>query len=100
MNFLCIPMLDLHSEYIVQATGNFEMKITNRQVNFSSIEWDCESAGKDLPAEVVLDVPFTVETDLSQEGADILSDKYGECVVSFSFEILKPEKQQDAGLSI
>lgn len=60
-----------------------------KQVSFTNIDWDTDGDGADLPSEVVLEVSFDDETDLDSQGADILSDKYGFCVLSFDFEVLE-----------
>lgn len=61
-----------------------------RKVRFYHIVWDTSSAvdGEcvDLPTDVILEV--NSDTDLSLEGANVLSDKYGWCVWSFDFSIL------------
>ena len=55
-----------------------------KTIKFSKIVWDTDDEVVDLPSEVTLQV----DEDLSVEydGADVLSDKYGWCVFSFSFE--------------
>ena len=56
------------------------------KVLFSNIEWDTDGEENlDLPESVILEVDST--TDLENEGADVLSDKYGYCVFSFDFTI-------------
>lgn len=56
--------------------------VQHKKVRFYDIKWDTDGAEVNLPTEVVLDVECTV--DVLEEGADILSDKYGWCVFSFS----------------
>lgn len=60
----------------------------NIKVHFSDIEWDVDGADCNLPREVALDVCVDDDADLSIEGADILSDKFGYCVTSFSYRTL------------
>ena len=63
-------------------------------VKFSDIQWDTSDSSDEineapipeLPKEVVLEVD--ADTDIEEEGADVLSDKYGFCVFGFSYEIL------------
>ena len=55
-----------------------------KSVLFSNIEWDTDSEGADLPTEALIQ---TDVEDIEQHGADILADKYGYLVTSFSFEI-------------
>lgn len=64
-------------------------------VRFTDIDWDTtdeenedieEDFGNRLPKTVTLEVDDDVE--LSTEGADVLSDKYGWCVNSFNYEIV------------
>lgn len=71
-----------------------------KQVRFSNIKWDTDGADTDLPETVVIDVSFDDETELSIEGADILSDEYGYCVLSFDFEELEPVQAQSHGMSM
>lgn len=59
------------------------------KVRFFNINWDTDGQEVDLPKEVILEVDG--DRDISIEGADELSDKYGWCVEGFDFEILKPE---------
>jgi hypothetical protein len=56
------------------------------QVRFSNIVWDTDGEKVDLPQEAVLNVPDG--TDLAEEGADFLSDRFGWLVESCSFAIL------------
>lgn len=58
------------------------------KVRFFNINWDTDGQEVDLPKEVILE---DGDRDISIEGADELSDKYGWCVEGFDFEILKPE---------
>lgn len=45
----------------------------------------------DLPKTVELDIDRNI--NLEADGADVLSDKYGFCVVSFEFMIVSKTKQ-------
>lgn len=60
------------------------------KVQFSEIKWDTDGEKVDLPSEVILDVENGL--DVENEGADVLSDKYGWCVESFDFEVLYTPK--------
>jgi hypothetical protein len=56
-------------------------------VRFCDINWDTDGENPvelGLPSEVVLEVEN--DTNVEDEGADILSDRFGWCVNSFSFE--------------
>ena len=63
------------------------------KVRFFDIAWDVSDNGfddeveLDLPTEIVINDVFN-DTDLELEGADILSNEVGFCVLSFEFEIL------------
>ena len=57
-----------------------------RTVNFYNIDWDTDGEEIDLPTDVILTVDEDV--DVSLEGADLLSDEYGFCVNSFTFQEL------------
>lgn len=57
-------------------------------IRLYDIEWDVDGKSADLPAEVVLDPKTEEIDDISMEGADWLSDRYGWCVVSFRHEAL------------
>ena len=62
---------------------------TTMKVRFSNIEWDLDGeqpSAYNLPTECVMEVDNDV--DLEEEGADVLSDQYGWCVKSCSFEII------------
>lgn len=57
------------------------------KVRFHDIVWDTDGEQVDLPTEVTLEVePDTV---LPEEAADTLSDKFGWCVQSVDYTILK-----------
>jgi hypothetical protein len=55
------------------------------KVRFYDIKWD--STRDNLPIETVLEV-YEIETDFDEEGAELLSNEYGSCVYSFSYEII------------
>lgn len=61
------------------------------KVHFSNIVWDTEESC-DLPSECVLEVDdkcvFGAERSFDNEfdGAEVLCDKYGYCVLSFDYE--------------
>lgn len=65
------------------------------KVRFYEIEWDTSTDDEEmatieppsLPLETVLEVDD--DTDLEDNGADVLSDKYGFCVFSFEFEVIR-----------
>ena len=57
-----------------------------RTVNFYNIDWDTDGEEIELPTDIILTVDEDFEIDL--EGADLLSDEYGFCVNSFSFQEL------------
>ena len=57
-----------------------------RKVNFYNINWDTDGENINLPTDIILTVDEDVEVSL--EGADLLSDEYGFCVNSFSFQEL------------
>jgi len=48
------------------------------------IKWDTDGENVNLPSEVTIEMDD--DADVSLEGADVLSDKYGWCVSRFSFE--------------
>jgi hypothetical protein len=54
------------------------------KVRFYDIDWDTDGYAVDLPSETTLEVDDDLE--LSTQGADVLSDKYGWCVNSFNFD--------------
>jgi hypothetical protein len=57
------------------------------KVKFYNINWDTYSKNVDLPNSVILTVTdnFNVEAD----GADLLSNKYGWCVLGFKYKLIK-----------
>lgn len=61
-------------------------------IGFSNIVWDTDgedTEGLDLPETTTLKSDsFEDETDVENQGADLLSDTYGFCVISFTFEII------------
>lgn len=66
------------------------------KIRFFNIVWDFdddEEPNDDLPTEVVLDRDdqgdlLDDDFDPDEQGADLLSDKYGWCVQSFDFEVV------------
>lgn len=57
------------------------------KVRFSNIQWDTDGVKvHGLPKTVTLDVPEHI--DLDSEGGDLLSDKFGYLVESFSYKKL------------
>lgn len=60
------------------------------KIRFFDINWDTDSKSEDivddvdLPTDVIMDIDADV--DVQEDGADILSDKYGFCVNSFNYE--------------
>ena len=57
------------------------------KVRFFDIQWDIDEGDEpELPSECVLELDD--DMDLEEEGADALSDKFGWCVVSCSFEMV------------
>jgi hypothetical protein len=65
------------------------------KVRFYDINWDTDGASHDLPKEVTMHVDDDI--DVSLEGADALSDKYGWCINSFNFEILTKTFKDSSG---
>lgn len=60
---------------------------TTKKVLFSNIVWDTDGEEVDgLPDRVEMEVAD--DTDFVLEGTNLLSNKYGWCVVSCSFEFL------------
>lgn len=55
------------------------------KVKVFGIVWDTDGEDVDLPSEVTLEV--SEDTDLENEIADILSDKYGWCVLSVDYSV-------------
>lgn len=55
-------------------------------VKAMNIDWDTDGESVDLPDEVT--VEMDADADLSLEVADAVSDRYGFCVNSFTFEIV------------
>lgn len=56
------------------------------KIRIYDITWDTDGENVDLPAEVLLDPVKEGMTDIAEEGADWLSDRFGWCVKDFSFE--------------
>lgn len=72
---------------------------SGKKILFSNIQWD--TAGRQdpsLPEEVELDVGIAVDVDL--EGADVLSDRFGHCVKSFSWKLSNHIEQLDEELAL
>lgn len=59
-------------------------------VLFSEIDWDTEIDGENTSVDLPKAVKMLVDndTDLENEGADVLSDMYGWCVNSFNYNII------------
>ena len=57
-----------------------------KKVRFFNIDWDTDGEEVNLPTEIRIIVENGV--DVENDGADILSDNYGWCVNSFSYELL------------
>ena len=58
-----------------------------KKIRFLDIKWDTDGAEPKecgLPSKCVMEVDD--DTDVAEQGADCLSDKYGFCVESFNFE--------------
>jgi len=65
------------------------------KVKFSDIKWDTDGTSAkelDLPSKCVLEVED--DTDLEQEAADVLSDRFGYCVLSLNFEVQAPKRRK------
>ena len=61
----------------------------HKRVFFYNIQWDTDAEEeRSLPTETTMEVSIAVE-DLAQHGADLLSAKFGFCVESFLFEVVK-----------
>jgi hypothetical protein len=58
------------------------------KVRFFNIVWDTDDDQVDLPDDVTLDTDLEDNEDVQYRGADVLSDTYGWCVVTFNYEIL------------
>ena len=57
-----------------------------KKVKFTGIVWDTEGEEVQLPSVVILDVD--ADADMDEDGADILSDNYAWCVLSFKWELV------------
>lgn len=65
----------------------FSIIATMKKIHFYDIRWDTDGESVDeteLPKSVTLEVDDDVDIDL--EGADILSDEFGWCVLGFNFK--------------
>jgi hypothetical protein len=95
---ICIPE-DENSEYkrnsfevladeVIEDTETTTNGRNEMKVKFYNIVWDLHHTDNEvgLPNEVILEVDDDI--DVSLEGADCLSDKFGWCVSSFSFDIV------------
>ncbi len=57
-----------------------------KKVHFSRIRWDKDADDDSvLPLDYTTNVPFAF--DVEGEGADLLSDNFGYCVLDFRYEI-------------
>jgi len=71
-----------------------------KTIKFYNIEWDTEDNGKihspeklGLPKSVTMDVD--TGSDVEEEGADLLSDRYGWCVHGFNWKrVYKKRKKR------
>ena len=57
-------------------------------IRVTDIHWDTDGADADLPAEVELDLAEERIDDPDQQLGVWLSDKFGWCVKSFSYEAI------------
>ena len=69
-------------------------------IRFHNIQWDTsgddsEQVDVGLPTEVTLEVDD--DLDVSTEGADVLSDKYGFCVFGFDYTKIMQAKDVEIG---
>lgn len=55
-----------------------------KRIKFSEIEWQTDGEEVELPSSVVLEVSDGF--DVEENGADLLSDKYGWLVESYLWE--------------
>lgn len=62
------------------------------KIRFFNIVWDTDGHETELPTEIELEC--SSDLNPSYDGADLLSDKYGWCVESFDFTILKVDSPQ------
>lgn len=58
------------------------------KVHFFNIDWDTDGKKVDLPSEVLME-GIDPDTDLEEEGADLLSDQYGWCLFGCNYEIVE-----------
>ena len=57
------------------------------KVRFFDIQWDVdEGENPELPSECIVEVEDDI--DLDEDGADVLSQEHGWCVVSCSYEVI------------
>lgn len=65
------------------------------KVRFFDIDWDLDDLNNRERKEALSFLPKAPvicvddDTDINEEGADILSDEYGYCVYGFDYEILE-----------
>lgn len=66
-----------------------------KYVRFYDIEWELDDADRSggMPSEIVLEVPL--DLDVAEEGADLLSDRFGYCVKTFHFDDGLPETSSE-----
>lgn len=64
-----------------------------RYVIYSNIVWDTDGMATDLPATVRRQISedLTIE-DIDEDSYDYLSDMYGYCMFSFTYEIVEAQK--------
>lgn len=56
------------------------------KIEFNDIVWDTEGENVTLPQSCIIEIENDV--DPAYEGADLLSDMYSWCVISFNYTIL------------
>lgn len=60
-----------------------------KKIHFFNIKWDTDGEPVDeteLPTSIIMKVDFDI--DIDTEGADVLSDEFGWCVLGFNFKEL------------
>lgn len=70
-----------------------------KEIAFTDIQWETDVSDAGMPTTVSIVVDADDDTDFEAEGADILSDKYGFCVVSFCVQVVHPSKQLTKALA-
>ena len=54
------------------------------KVNFFNIKWDVDNQKVEgLPLDTVMEIDD--DTDIENDGADLLSDEFGWCVIGFDY---------------